>query len=143
MAFGVGKHLCPAGSVQCVHVAYPQLRGMMPFAHGAETEIFGQVKVKNDFNQALIRIIDTYCSLNRIKIDIHFDHGIIVTGSHFSMTCSSPSSCARKLVIWFKVTIAQCIQKGIRMWFMAMIYALSFNKSHNNIYMCFKSVAAG
>ena len=43
-------------SIQCVHVAYPQLRGMMHFAHGAETEIFSQVKVKNDFNQALLKM---------------------------------------------------------------------------------------
>ena len=67
------------------HVAYSQLRGMLRFAHGARKGISSQVEVKNEFNQACFGLIDIYCSLNRISIDIHFAHEITVIGCHFSM----------------------------------------------------------
>lgn len=47
-------------------------------------EMVGQVEVKNEFNQLHLRLIDIYCSLNRINIDIHFAHEITVRGHHFS-----------------------------------------------------------
>lgn len=72
--------------IQCVHVAYSQLSRMLHFAHGAQKEIIGQVEVKNEFNQAHLRLNDIYCSLNRINIDFHFAYEITVTGYHFSMS---------------------------------------------------------
>lgn len=50
--------------VQRVHVAHSQLSWMLRFAHGAQKDIIGQVEVKNEFNQAHLRLIDIYCSLN-------------------------------------------------------------------------------
>lgn len=49
-------------------------------------KIIGQVEVKNEFNQAHLRLIDIYCRLNQINVDIHFAHEITVIGYHFSMS---------------------------------------------------------
>lgn len=56
---------------------------MLLLVHGV-----GQVEVKNEFNQAYVRLIDIYCRLNPISIDFHLAHKITVAGSHFSMPLS-------------------------------------------------------
>lgn len=57
-------------------------------------KITGQVEVTNEFNQAHVRLIDIYCSLNRIHIDSHLAHEITVTaGTIFQCCYPFPCSC--------------------------------------------------
>lgn len=44
----------------------------------------GQVEVKNEFNQAHLRLIDIYHSLNSITGDFHLAHAITAVACHFS-----------------------------------------------------------
>lgn len=101
--------------IQWVNVENFQLTWTLLLVHG-------QVEVKNEFNQAYVRLIDIYCRLNPISIDFHLAHEITVAGSHFSMPQSFDLVSGPNRPIKFVI-----LKQGVQMWFMSMLCTLGFN----------------
>lgn len=103
--------------MQWLHGENFQLTWMLLLLHGVS-----QMEVKNEFNQAYVRLIDIYCSLNPISIGFHLAHKIIVAGSHFSMPLSFGLVSGPNKLIKFII-----LKQGVQMWFMSMLCTHGFN----------------
>lgn len=94
-----------------------QLTWMLLLVHDV-----GQAEVKNEFNQARVRLIDIYCRRNPISIDFHLAHEITVAESHFSKPPSFSLASGPNRPIKFIIC-----KRAVQMWFRTMLCTLGFN----------------